>query len=146
MAPADVPGDFRVHFGSTHQGIDDVVVVLGRHVAGLECGRSSSEIYRDRVFGNWNRPEQSTLGDPRIEIVNLHVLHGTCEYIKSYEDEGTVVIAPIRSDELAAHEAHIGLEGKMFGRLAGDRMGAHSPDRGPAHKSIEIGDGGRFST
>jgi hypothetical protein len=49
--------------------------------------------------------------------MNLHVLHGTCVYIKSYEAECTVVIPSIRANELAAHETHIGLEGKVFGCL-----------------------------
>src|SRR5438477_6218065 len=35
---------------------------------------------------------QSTFRDPRIEIVNLHVLHGTCEYIKSYERERAMMV------------------------------------------------------
>ncbi len=56
-----------------------------------------------------------------------------------------MVIPPISVNELAAHETHVGLEGKVFGCLAGDGMGAHAPDRGPANKSIEIGDRGRLS-
>ena len=74
----------------------------------------AAEINGNCVFGNWDRPEQTAFGDPRIEIVNLHVLHGTCEYVKSYEREGAMVIASIGADELAAHKAHVGLEGKVL--------------------------------
>src|SRR5258708_5394228 len=144
MAPADVPGDFRIHLGSIQQSIDDVVVVLDIHVAGLECGFSSSEIYRDCVFRNRDRPEQPAVSDPRIEIVNLHVLHGTCEYVKSYEGKGTVMVASISADELAAHEAHIRFEGKVLGSLAVDGVSAHASNCRPSDEAVEVGDGARF--
>ena len=67
--------------------------------------------------------------------MNLHVLHGTCEYIKSYEAEGTVVIPPISANELAAHETHVGLEGKVFGCLAVDGVGAHASDCRLTHEA-----------
>jgi hypothetical protein len=76
--------------------------------------------------------------------MNLHVLHGTCVYIKSYEAECTVVIPSIRANELAAHETHIGLEGKVFGCLAIDGVGAHASDCSPTHEAVEIGDRGRL--
>jgi len=146
MAPTDVPRNLGIDFRTIHERVDHVVIVLNVNVAGLECCGAGGEVNRDCVFRDWDRPKQSTFRDPRIEIVNLHVLHGTCEYIKSYEAEGTVVIAPIRADKLTAHEPHISLEGKVFGCLAVDGVSAHASDRRPAHKSIEIGNCGRLST
>ena len=78
--------------------------------------------------------------------MNLHVLHGTCEYIKSYEAEGTVVIPPINANELAAHETHVGLERKVFRRLAVDGVGAHASDCRPPHEAVEVRDRGRLDT
>jgi hypothetical protein len=57
-----------------------------------------------------------------------------------------MVIAPIRADELTAHETNIGLEGKMFGALASHGVSAHASDCCPSDKTIEIGDGAGFDT
>ena len=122
------------------------MVVLDIDVAGLECALSSCEIYRDGVFGNWDRPEQSTFSDPRIEIVNLHVLHGTCEYIKSYEGEGAMVISSISTDEFAAHKTNVGFKGKVLWCFSRDRVCPHTSDCSPAHEAIEISDRGRLDT
>ncbi len=66
------------------------------------------------------------------------------KYFESYEGEGTMVIAPIGTDELAAHEAHIGLEGKVLGGLASHSVSAHASDSRPSDETIEIGDVARF--
>src|SRR5437870_5401336 len=87
----------------SHQRVDDIVVILDVNIARLEGCLPSGEIYRNGAFRDWDRPEQPTFRDSRIEIVNLHVLHGTCENIKSYEGERTVVVAPVRAHELAPH-------------------------------------------
>src|SRR5207244_6689912 len=124
-----------------HQGVNYIVVVLNINIACLEGCLPSTEIYFDCVFGNRDRPEQSTFRDPRVEIVNLHVLHGTCEYIKSYEGERAVVVAPIRSNAFAPHEANVGFERKMLGSLAINSMCAHAAYSGPANKPVEVRDG-----
>ena len=76
------------------------MVVLDVNIARLESCLPSSEIYRNGIFGNRDRPKQSAFRDPRIEIVNL-LPPGGSEYIKSYERERAVVVAPIRADVLA---------------------------------------------
>ena len=76
------------------------MVILDANIACLEGCLPSSEIYRNGVFGDWDRPEQPAFRDPRIEIVNL-LPPGGSEYIKSYERERAVVVAPIRADVLA---------------------------------------------
>ncbi len=76
------------------------MVILDVNVACLEGSLPSSEIYRNGIFGNRDRPKQSAFRDPRIEIVNL-LPPGGSEYIKSYERERAVVVAPIRADVLA---------------------------------------------
>src|SRR5437764_14532657 len=92
-------------------------------------------------FQEQDCPKQAAFRDPRIEIVNLHVLHGTCEYIKSYEGERAVVVAPVRADELASHEANVGFEGKMLRSLADNSVRALTAHCGPPNESIEVRDG-----
>jgi hypothetical protein len=121
------------------------VVVLDIQIAGLECCRSGCEIYRDCVFGNWNRPEQSTFSDPRIEIVNLLTSRAS-EYVKSYEGEGTVVIAPVLTDEFAAHEAHVGFKREVLWCFTCDGVCPHPSGCSPTHEAIEISDRGRLDT
>src|SRR5439155_24665750 len=52
---------------------------------------------------------------PRIEIVNLHVLHGTCEYIKSYERERAMMVVPIVANVLAQHKRTSASKGRCSG-------------------------------
>lgn len=78
--------------------------------------------------------------------MNLHVLHGTCEDIKSYEGEGTVVVASVGAAVLAQHEAHVRFEGKVFRGLSSDGMCARPADRGPPDEPIEVGDGRGLSS
>ena len=72
--------------------------------------------------------------------MNLLTLTGVSEYVKSYEGEGTVVVASIGPDKLPTHETYVGFEGKMLGGLAVDSACAHAADCGPAHKTVEVGD------
>ena len=78
--------------------------------------------------------------------MNLHVLHGTCENIKSYEGERTVVVAPVRAHELAPHEANVGFEGKMLRRLATNSVRALTAHCGPPNEPIEVRDGRGLNT
>jgi hypothetical protein len=78
--------------------------------------------------------------------VNLHVLHGTCEYVKSYEGEGAMVVAAIRANEFTAHEADVGFEWKVFGSLPVDGVRAHTSNGGPSDEAVEIGNGAGLNT
>src|SRR5437016_12865847 len=117
------------------------MIVLDIHVAHLERRFAGGEVYLDCVCGNRDRPEQSTFRDPRIEVVNLHVLHGTCEYVKSYEGKGAMVIAAISANEFTAHEAQIGFERKVFGSLSVDSVRARPTDCGPSDEAVGVGNG-----
>jgi len=117
------------------------VIVLDLNIAGLEGCLSSSEIYRDCVFRHRDCLKQAAFRDPRIEIVNLHVLHGTCEYIKSYEGERAVMVAPVGTDKFTSHKANVGFERKMLGSLASNRVRSHTAHCGPPDEPVEIGDG-----
>jgi hypothetical protein len=119
------------------------VIIFDVNIAGLEGCCAGSEINGNCAFGNWDRPEQTAFGDPRIEIVNLIDL-AEVEYVKSYEREGAMVIASIGADELAAHKAHVGLEGKVLRGLTNYGMGARTSYCGPAHVAVEVGDRRRF--
>ena len=76
--------------------------------------------------------------------MNLHVLHGTCEYIKSYEGEGAMMISSIGTDEFAAHKTNVGFKGKVLWCFSRDRVRPHPSDCSPAHEAIEISDRGRL--
>jgi hypothetical protein len=138
----NIPGDFRIHFRAIQQRVDHVVIVLHVNIASLGGCGSSSKIDGDCVFGNWDRPEQTAVGDPRIEIVNL--LTRRVKNVKSYERKGAMVIATVRAHKFTAHEAHGGFEMKMLRRFAGYRVRTHAAQRGPAHETIEVGDSRRL--
>lgn len=87
------------------------MIVLDVDVAGLERCRSRANVDGDCLFGNCNRPEQSTFGCAGIEVVNLSTIQ--VEDIKSNEREGTVVVSSISPDEFPLHEAHVRVEEQM---------------------------------
>src|SRR5436309_6076965 len=114
------------------------MIVLDIHVAHLERRFAGGEVYLDCVCGNRDRPEQSTFRDPRIEIVNLHVLHGTCEYIKSYERERAMMVVPIVANVLTQHKANVSFERKMFGSFAGHMYSCRRPELNPRPSRISM--------
>ena len=118
------------------------MIVLYVHIAGLERGGPGSKIDGDCVFGNWDRPEQTAVGDPRIEIVNL--LTRRVKNVKSYEGKGAMVIATVRAHKFTAHEAHVGFEVKVLRGFASHRVRAHAAHRGPTYEAVEVGDRGRL--
>jgi hypothetical protein len=144
MAPTNVPGNFRINFRAIHQRVDHVMIVFYVHIAGLERGGSGRKIDCDCVFGNWDRPEQPTVGGPRVEIVNL--LTRRVKNVKSYERKGAMVIATVRAHKFAAHETHVGFEVKVLRSFANHRVRARAAHRGPAYETVEVGDGGRLDT
>lgn len=138
MIPANVPGDFPVHFRTIQQRVDYVVVVVHVNVACLKGCRPGGEINRDCVFGNRDRPKQTAFGRPRIEIVNL--LTRRVKYVKSYERKRAVVIATVRADVFSRHEAHIGFKVQVLRRFTNYGVGAHTAHGCPANEAIEVGD------
>jgi hypothetical protein len=120
------------------------MIVFYVHIAGLERGGSGRKIDCDCVFGNWDRPEQSTVGGPRIEIVNL--LTRRVKNVKSYERKGAMVIATVRAHKFAAHETHVGFEVKVLRSFANHRVRARAAHCGPPYETVEVGDGGRLDT
>ena len=121
------------------------MVILDVNIACLERRLPSSEIYGDGAFRYRDSPEQPAFRDPRIEIVNL-LPPGGSEYIKSYERERAVVVAPVRAHELASHEANVGFEGKMLRRLATNSVRALTAHCSPPNESIEVRYGRGLST
>ncbi len=75
----------------------------------------------------------------------MNLLTHRVKYVKSYEREGAMMIAPVRANKLAAHEAHVGFKVKLLRGLANYSMRARSAHRRPAHKAVEVGDRGRLS-
>jgi len=118
------------------------MIVLDVNVVGLKSCSSSGKIDRDCVFGNRDRPEQPAVSDPGIEIVNLLTIQ--VKYIKSYERERAVVIAPVRSNELTAHEAHVSFEVEVLGWLTENGMSSRAANGCPTHKAVEVCDRGWF--
>src|SRR5215472_4448484 len=145
MAPLNIPGDARFDRRSVEQCVHDVVIILDGKIVHLKGSLARREVYADAALRNCHAPKQPALGDPRIEIVNLHVLHGTCEDVKSYKRESTVMVLSIHSHVLADHEAHIGLKRKMR-RYAPGCVRSLSADRRPPNEAVEIRNRGRFST
>ena len=121
------------------------MVILDVNIACLERRLPSSEIYGDGAFRYRDSPEQPAFRDPRIEIVNL-LPPGGSEYIKSYERERAVVVAPVRAHELASHEANVGFEGKMLRSLASNSVRALTAHCGPPNEPIEVRDGRGLNT
>jgi len=120
------------------------MIVLNVNVAGLESCFPGSKANRDRVFGNRDRPEQPAVGDPRIEVVNL--LTRRVKYIESYKGERAMVIAPVRSDELTDHEAHVSFKVKVLRSFTNSGVGSHAAHGCPSHETIEIRYCGRLDT
>jgi hypothetical protein len=65
--------------------------------------------------------------------------------VKSYEGEGTMVIAPIGCYKFATHETHVRIEGEVLWSFARDGVSARASYCGPANETIEIRDCGRLS-
>ena len=78
--------------------------------------------------------------------MNLHVLHGTCEDVKSYEGKRAVMVAPIITHVFAQHEAHVRFKRKVFGSLSGYGVRSGATYCSPPHEAVEIGDGGGFDS
>ena len=78
--------------------------------------------------------------------MNLHVLHGTCEYIKSYERERAMMVVPIVANVLAQHKANVSFERKMFGSFAGHSVRPSAANSSPSDEAIEIRDGRGFNS
>lgn len=140
MAPLDVPGNSSRNRGPVSERVDDIVVVLYIKVAHLERCLAGREIHGDCALWNCNRPEQSAFGYPRVEIMDLQVLSGTCEDVESYKREGAVVVLAVRTDEFAEHEANVRFEREVLRSLSGGRMRAHAADRGPSNEAVEVRD------
>ena len=70
----------------------------------------------------------------------MNLLTRRVKNVKSYEREGAMVIAPVRSHKLTAHEAHVGFEWKMLRSPAYDGMRAHSAHCSPAYEAVEVSD------
>ncbi len=72
--------------------------------------------------------------------MDLQVLSGTCEDIKSYKGERAVVVHAVVANEFAKHEAQIGFEDEMLRSLVDWSMRARAADRSPANEPVEIRD------
>ena len=72
--------------------------------------------------------------------MDLHVLLWTCEYVKSYKRESSVVVLPVHADEFTEHEAHVRFERNVCRGLSFSCMCAHSSDSGPSYEADEVGD------
>jgi hypothetical protein len=70
----------------------------------------------------------------------VNLLTRRVKNVKSYEREGAVVIAPVGTNKLAAHEAHVGFKVKVLRGPAYDGMRAHSAHRSPAYEAVEVCD------
>ena len=89
--------------------------------AGQRIGRSSGDqIHLDGVVGDRCGPEQASLVNPGIEVVQLRPRTGV-EDVDSGETERRIANVAVPAHELALHEPHVaGEEGKLdlFARLA----------------------------
>jgi len=142
-APANVEGNPRRHRRTILQGVHNIVVVLDLEIGDIQRGGCIFEVDMDAIGGEPNRPEQATLGDSGVEVVDLvRRVNLTLVDIQSNESECPPVATPVERDEGALHEAHVHVEEER-GFLARLRICARpgAGDVGEADGAFEVGDG-----
>jgi hypothetical protein len=124
------------------------VIVKDDHVAHAEPGLRAVKIDFDNVAIYRDHPKHVIAIDVNVVIVDLQWdaegagrSNRTGVEIKSNEGERSVMLAPVRSDELALTEAHVGLIRKRHGcPCRRVRPGSTSTNVGKSNKAVEIGD------
>src|SRR5579859_213928 len=114
------------------------MIIFKRKIVDSQRSLSRCEVHRNAAVWNCGHPEQPAFSYPRIEIVDLQVLSGTCEDVKSYKGECAVMVCAIVTNEFAAHEAQVRFKDQMLRGLAGRSVRARSADRSPADEAVEI--------
>jgi len=131
---------------TTEEGISDVSVVEDRDLNTAQGSTALPEVDLNIVGGNLEGPEEANGREcARIEIMQLIARTGRID-IHSYEGEGPLVDAPVRSFEDSGHEAHVGIDEWQAYAFAGFsvRPGDHPTDVGQADKAVEVGGGCGF--
>ena len=76
--------------------------------------------------------------------MNLIDLTEVAKYIQSNKGKSSVVITSVRTNELADHEAHVGLERKVLRRSANNRVRALAAHGCPPDEAVEVCNRRRF--
>lgn len=124
------------------------MIVKHHHVAHAQPGLRAVEINFNSVATNWNHPEHIVTVDVYVVVVDLEWdtewslrSNRNGVHVKSNESKGTVMLAPVGSNELALTEAHVGLIVQRHGRSCHRvSSGAPSANVGESNEAVEIGD------
>lgn len=124
------------------------MIVEDRHVAHAQPGLRAVKINFNSIVIYRNHPEHIVTIDVYVVVVDLQWKtewnlrsNRNGVKVKSNESKGTVMLAPVGSNELALTKAHVSLIGKRHG-CAGHRVGSGSisANVGEPNEAIEIGD------
>ena len=135
-SPAYVEADMPLlRRGRRRHGVQEVVEIGHGEVMRPHPRSVEVVVHVDRRVRKRDRPKQPGGLDARLEVVNLggQVANGACEEINSDKAECSPPLATIPADIVAAHEAHVGIEG-VRRTVAAARLALHLGRRHNAPK------------